>query len=181
MSTKTNIRILKCNAEYGKIYYVEYKGSIRQCKLVRTESEGYGACYVLNIAGIGEARISAKADGLYNNWWNTSQIESVLAASPEDLIRKRYLTDNYGTTANAYNSRFIEPYFPGYSVCGCGGGIYFWKWNGVRPALYQVNGDYSWTIDEDGFHCVLNEMNCERCRTEKECLEKNRKTEVITF
>ena len=45
--------VLKCNAEFNKIYYVKYQNSLRECKFIRTEGIGYKCYYVLNIAGVG--------------------------------------------------------------------------------------------------------------------------------
>lgn len=174
-----NMHILKCTAEYGKVYYIEF-GGVRQCRLVATESDGTTEYYVLDIAGLGIRHVCPKSKGLSTNWWHTSQIDSVLAETPEDLSRRRFLKDWYGSTANAYNSRFIEPFFPNYSVCGCGGGIHFWTWNGTRPELQSVSSPCAWRINQEGFHCVLNENTEGRFRSEKECRAHNQ-INVITF
>ena len=148
-----NIDILKSSAKYGKIYYIAYDGEIRQCKLIATAGKNRNAYYVLNIAGRGIRHIMPKTCS--DNWWQTSLIESVMAASPEDLIKGKFLKDCYGSTCNAFNSRFIEPFFPDYLVCCSGGGIHCWKWNGLQPQLYTVTGSAEWRIDEKGSLAVL--------------------------
>lgn len=177
----SNIRILKCTAEYGKTYYVELGNRIRECRLIATASDGKKPYYILDVAGLGETMVNAKDEPFNDRWWNTSRIESVLAETPEDLTRKKFLTDWYGSTSNAYNSKFIEPFFPNYIVCGCGGGIHFWEWNGIRPELYSLNGKIRWRLDRSGFHCMINEMSKGRYKTKEECIKANRSPEVVRF
>ena len=169
----TNIDILKCSADYDKFYYIEYEGAIRQCRLLATEGTGRQAYYILEIAGIGIKKIKPK-DGHQSNWWNTSTVESVLAESPELLSKRKFINDQYGSTCNAYNSAFVAPFLPNYSVCGCGGGIHFWKWNGIRPELYNVEGSIRWRIDRKGFHCNLNDQPEERYSSKKKCEEAHK-------
>ena len=82
-----NINILKCSADYNKIYYIEYEGAIRQCRLLATEGTDEQAYYVLEIAGIGTRKIEPK-DKDTQSWWYSSTVESVLAKSPKHLSNK---------------------------------------------------------------------------------------------
>lgn len=53
------MEILKCNADFSKIYYVEINGSLHQCKFIRTESSAKIPLYVLKVAKIGVVTIEA--------------------------------------------------------------------------------------------------------------------------
>lgn len=175
---EANIDILKCSADFDKVYYIEFEGAIRQCKLLATEGTGKQAYYVLDIAGIGTRKVMPKK-GHGSNWWYTSTIESILAESPEHISKRLYIKDQYGSTCNAFNSSFMEPFFPNYNVCGDGGGIYFWKWNGIRPELFKVTGDISWRMDRKGFHCILNDQTEGRFSRKKKCEEAYQKEMII--
>lgn len=172
--------ILQSSAEYGKIYYVEYRGAIRQCRLVSTHGSNGKCWYQLEVAGVGEVNLPMAHRS--DSWWYTSQIESILAESPEDLRRGKFLVDGYGTTSNAYNYRFIKPFLPNYEPCVCGGGITFWKWDGVRARCYYENGEFPWRIDKDGFHCSINAPLLTEGRYDsKDACENANAPEVVTF
>jgi hypothetical protein len=177
------MNILKCVAEYDKVYYVVYKNKIHQCKFIATELVNGEACYILDVAGVGTISIPNRIPS-GGGWWNSSRCESILAESPEDIRRGKYLLDWYGTTNNAYNSRFLEPLFPHYDVCVCGGGILFWEWDGIKAVCYRVqeNVPIYWRYDKDGFHCSLNRMPDieDRYPSRKAC-EDAHEPEVVTF
>lgn len=176
-----NINILKCSADYNKIYYIEYEGAIRQCRLLATEGTDRQAYYVLEIAGIGIRKIEPK-DKDTQSWWYSSTIESVLAKSPKHLSNKKYLKDKYGSTNNSYNSPFVSPLLPNYSVCDCEAGIHYWKWNGIRPELNSVEGSVNWRIDSKGFHCSLNDHPEERYSTKIRCEDAHKNDyKIIKF
>ena len=45
------MEILKCNAEYDKVYYIVFENALRQCKFIKTIGNGNSIpMYVLNIA-----------------------------------------------------------------------------------------------------------------------------------
>ena len=164
------MEILKCNAEFDKIYYVEVQGTLRQCKFIRTEFGERNPYYVLDIAGMGIVKISCDSFRHFNKWYHTSTIPSILYASINDYLKNKPIIDNYGSTGNCYNSDFIKPLFKHHVVCQCGGSVTTWKWNGCRAEEYIVGvSKISWTWNENGFHCVLNEMsNCYRSKSECE-------------
>lgn len=172
--------VLKCNAEFDKIYYVKYHNSLRECKFLRTEGRGHKCYYVLNIAGVGIINIECNPSRhSFPDWWNTSQTSSILYESIDLYKKGKPIIDNYGTTGNAYNYKFLEPLFPNYDVCGCGGGIYAWKWNGCEPVRYQITGTVCWTWDEDGFKCNLHEY--EGYYPSRLACEKANQIEVVRF
>lgn len=176
--------ILKSSADFDKVYYVEYKRKIHQCKFIATEHDGNrDAHYILDVAGVGRVALPHHIES-GSGWYNTSQGKSILAESVEDLRKGKYLVDWYGTTNNAYNSRFLQPLFPHYDVCICGGGIRFWKWDGIRAQSYLVTRDKDiyWRYDKDGFHCILNEEDIvkDRYPSRKAC-EDAHTPEVVTF
>ena len=176
--------ILKSSADYDKVYYVVYNDKIHQCKFLGTRSGMRGrALYMLNIAGVGIVNMPCKeGHNLYPDWWNTSRHPSILAESVENLRKGRFIEDYFGSTNNAYNYGFLKDFLPNYDICGCGGGIYFWHWNGYKAERYKVTGDYEWFIDQLGFHCILNREDVVdgRYSTSKECEEANT-PEVVTF
>lgn len=173
--------VLQSSADFNKVYYVEYQGAIRQCKLISTQGRGSLCEYRLNVAGIGEVLIPFRPKES-DNWWYNSQVKSILAETPEDLRRGKFVIDSYGSTGNAYNYRFLKPFFPNYDVCICGGGIIFWEWNGMRAVCYSVKGEFPWFIDEKGFHCALNAKEMVTGRyDEKDKCEKEHTPEVVTF
>ena len=174
------MEILKCNADFGKIYYVEVQGTLHQCKLIRTEFGKRYPYYVLDIAGIGVAKIECDRFGHFNKWYHTSTIPSILYASIDDYCNHKPIMDNYGSTGNCYNSKFIEPLFKHHAVCQCGGSVATWKWDGCKAVKYFVGvSNIGWTWDEDGFHCILNESTgCYRSKSE---CERNSNILVVTF
>lgn len=174
------MEILKCNADYNKIYYVNINGGLRQCKLIKTESTPNAPAYVLNVAQMGVVRIRVDRFRLFDKWYHSSKIPSILYESVEDYRNNKPIIDNYGSTSNCYNSGFIEPLFKSCSTCNCGGSVYTWKWDGCKATQYIVNtNNICWYWDINGFHCGLNEMS-DCYRTEKDCVDNN-KVEVITF
>lgn len=174
------MEILKCNADFNKVYYVEIDGSLRQCKLIRTESTNIVPIYVLDVAQKGIVKISAERFRHFDKWYHKSEIPSILYESVEDYRKGKPITDEYGSTGNCYNSRFIEPLFKTCSTCNCGGGVYFWKWDGCKAVKYIVNMNNAvWHWDVNGFHCELNELQ-DCYRTQKECIE-NSEVSVVTF
>lgn len=175
--SKADIDVLKCNADFDKIYYIEYAGAVRQCKLIGTAGVGRRAWYILNVAGAGEVKIEPYED---SSWWYSSKRRSILAETAEDVSRGKFIEDSYGSTFNGYNYGFIKDFFPNYNVCGCGGGIGFWRWNGIRPTYYSVCGEYSWHIDRDGFHCSLNDIS-NRFPTEQACRASVSRMDVVEF
>lgn len=177
------MEVLKCNAEFNKIYYIEIEGSLRQCKLIRTElSRALSEIpvYVLDVAQMGVTRIKAERFRHFDKWYHKSEIQSVLYESIEDYRNGKPITDNYGSTGNCYNSDFIEPLFTRCSPCNCGGYIYTWKWDGCKACRYAVNtANAEWSWDASGFHCGLNDMK-DCYRTEQECIKAN-DIKVVTF
>lgn len=173
--------ILQSSADYDKVYYVEYQGVIRQCRLIATQGRGHHCEYRLEVAGVGEVLVPFRPKES-DRWWYCSKVQSILAESPEDLRRGKYLEDSYGTTQNAYNERFLQPFFPNYKVCICGGGIIFWEWDGVRARCYYEKGEFPWFIDREGFHCSINApvLTEGRYGDPDEC-ERANTPEVITF
>lgn len=180
--------ILKCNADFDKVYYVEYRGELRQCKLIRTESgnasNSYTPCYVLNVAGLGEMHFLCLDRRYFDYWYRTSKMPSILYESVDAYRMGKPIEDNYGSTSNAYNTRFIEPLFRHHSPCNCGGSTYTWKWDGCKAVCYEVKkmSEIPWTWDKEGFHCYLNddEYYSDCFRSEKECRDAN-KIKVVKF
>lgn len=175
------MEILKCNADYNKVYYVEIYGALCQCKLIRTESSTPTTpVYVLDVAQRGLMRIQAYRFHHFNKWYHSSKIPSILYESVEDYRNGNPITDNYGSMSNCYNAGFIEPLFKHYSTCNCGGLVFTWKWDGCKAVRCIVNmKNVRWFWDADGFHCNLNDMiDC--YRTEEECV-KNNEVSVVTF
>lgn len=175
------MEILKCNAECGKIYYVEYNNQICECKFIQTFGTSNGqSYYILDIAGFGIQRIAYKRQLHFDKWYHTSETDSILYNSIEDYKNHKPIKDNYGSTSNAYNSSFISPLFKSVSTCNCGGSVYTWKWNGVRAVEYIVSlKNEHWFWDNNGFHSTLN--NLSGCyKSAKEC-EMNSKLKISTF
>lgn len=174
------MEILKCNADFNKVYYVEIDGGLHQCKLIRTESTKSYPIYVLDVAKKGIVEISSERFRHFDKWYHKSEIPSILYESVEDYRKGKPITDEYGSTSNCYNSRFIEPLFKTCSTCNCGGGVYLWKWDGCKAVKHRVNMNNAvWHWDVNGFHCNLNDMiNC--YRTQEECIE-NSEVSVVTF
>lgn len=174
------MEILKCNADFNKVYYVELNGALCQCKFIRTESSERAPIYVLDVAQRGIVRIQADTDSHFYERHYASKIPSILYESVEDFRKGKPITDEYGSTSNCYNSKFIEPLFKTCSTCNCGGSVYLWKWNGCKAVKYFVNMNcVRWHWDADGFHCNLNDM--QGCyRTEEECI-KNNEVSVVRF
>lgn len=179
------MEILKCNADYNKVYYVEVNGTLCQCKLVRTESGNaqtqYTPMYVLDVAGKGIMRFVAGRRVHFDSWWRGSVIPSILYESVEDYQKSKPILDNFGSTGNAYNYKFLEPLFKYYDPCNCGGDTITWKWDGCKAVSYTVKDMHliSWTWDENGFHCDLNNA-VGFYRTKKECEQAN-KVQVVKF
>lgn len=173
------MEILKCNADFSKIYYVEINGSLHQCKLLRTESANI-PLYVLDVAQIGIAKIKVRRFEHFNKWYHCSKIPSILYKSIEDYRNNNPIIDNYGGTDNCYNSGFIMPLFKRCSTCNCGGSVYTWKWDGCKAVKHIVNmSKVTWYWDADGFHCNLNDMQ-DCYRTQEECI-KNNEVMVVKF
>lgn len=174
------MEILKCNAEYNKVYYVELYNVLHQCKLIRTESSTNIPVYVLDVAHKGVVRVQANRFNHFDYWYRRSKIPSILYESVEDYRNGKPITDEYGSTSNCYNRKFIEPLFKTCSTCNCGGAVYAWRWDGCKAVEYIINTKrVSWTWDAYGFHCELNDLDG-YYRTERECIENN-KISVITF
>lgn len=174
------MEILKCNADYNKVYYVEFNGSLHQCKLIRTESSKQAPCYVLDVALMGTVRIHADRFRHFDKWYHTSKIPSILYESVEDYRNGIPITDEYGSTDNCYNAPFISKLFKHCTPCNCGGSTIAWKWNGCKAVKNIVSfKDVSWSWNENGFHCNVNDLiDC--YRTKEEC-ENNSKVSVINF
>lgn len=173
------MEILKCNADYGKVYYVEIRGSLHQCRLIRTESTTLYPVYVLDVAKIGETRISAKRGKHFDMWYHRSIIPSVLYESVENYRKGKPIIDSYGSTDNCYNAGFISGLFKHCSTCNCGGSIYTWRWDGCKAVRNIVSPKVAWTFDGGGFHCSLNDMsNC--YRTKEEC-EADNEINCVSF
>lgn len=175
------MEILKCNADYNKMYYVEMYGKQHQCKLIRTESsKPVAPVYVLDVAQIGLVRIQADRFHHFNKWYHSSKIPSILYESVEDYRNRKPITDEYGSMSNCYNTGFIEPLFKTCSTCNCGGLVYTWKWDGCKAVKCIVNMQNAvWYWDADGFHCNLNDM--QGCYSTKEECIKNNEVSVVTF
>jgi hypothetical protein len=175
------MEILKCNAEFGKVYYVGINNTLHQCKLIRTESHLGRPSYVLDVAQRGEVRIEADRQRYFDKWYRTNEIPSILYKSVEDYRNHKPIIDNYGSTSNCFNSKFIEPLFTRCSTCNCGGGIYTWRWNGCKAVCYLLTSkeEIGWSWDVNGFHCSLNYMR-DSYRTKRECEESNQMN-IVTF
>jgi hypothetical protein len=173
------MEILKCNADYNKVYYVEINGSLRQCKLIRTESSRIPV-YVLDVAQTGVIKIKADRFNHFDKWYHKSEIPSILYESIEDYRNGKPITDEYGSTGNCYNSGFINKLFKHHTHCNCGGYTYTWKWDGCKAIRHIVNmNKVQWSWDAEGFHCELNDMpDC--YRTGEECI-KNNEVMVVKF
>lgn len=174
------MEILKCNADYSKVYYVEIKGTLHQCKLLCTESSNRYPVYVLDVAQMGVVRIESNRELHFDKWYRTSKIPSILYDSVESYCNRKPIIDDYGSTSNCYNSGFLTDIFKRCVPCNCGGSVYAWRWDGCKPTRcsLRVDGIY-WTWDEEGFHCQLNEMET-LYRTERECVMNNQ-IQVVTF
>ena len=90
------MEILKCNAECGKIYYVEYNNQICECKFIQTFGTGTQCYYILDIAGFGIQRIAYKRQLHFDKWYRTSETDSILYQSIEDY--KKHKPINYSNT-----------------------------------------------------------------------------------
>lgn len=174
------MEILKCNADYNKIYYVEIEGSLYQCRLMRTESRAFVPMYVLDVAQLGLVRIPVKRLLHFDRWWRDSTIPSILYESAEDYRNGKPITDEYGSTSNCYNIPFVCPLFKCVSTCNCGGSVITWRWNGCKAIQHIVKTqDIAWHWDSKGFHCILNDLK-DCYRTKEEC-EKCNTVNVVTF
>ena len=175
------MEILKCNAEHDKLYYVVFQNALRQCKFIKTIGVGYNTpMYVLNVANVGIVSIQALRRQDFNNWYHNSKIKSILYASIEDYRNNKPLIDNYGSTSNCYNSKFIIPLLKFHQPCNCGGDTYTWKWNGYKAGKHIANlSNVEWSWDINGFRCSLNEqVDC--YKSEQECINNNQ-IRVISF
>lgn len=175
------MEILKCNADYNKVYYVVYENTLRQCKFIKTI--GNGDCipmYVLNIAQIGIVNIQAPRQSEFNSWYHSSKIKSILYESVEDYRNNKPIIDEYGSTSNCNNSKFLRPLFKFHRPCNCGGSTYTWKWNGFQADSYIVNlRNVEWSWDNNGFQCSLNNhVDC--YKSEEDCI-KNNQIAIVTF
>jgi hypothetical protein len=174
------MEILKCNADYNKVYYVEFKGSLHQCKLIRTELASDTPVYVLNIAQKGIVKIPANRNLYFNEWYRGSKIPSILYASIEDYQNGTPIIDDYGSTSNCYNAPFIDKLFKYCKPCNCGGSTITWIWRNCKAIQQMVHmRKVSWYWDCDGFHCSLNDL-IGYYRTKEEC-ERNSSISVVTF
>ena len=175
------MEILKCNADFNKIYYVEIENVLYQCKLIRTEVGIRNPIYVLDVANKGVVAIEINNRQRYfDQWYRNSTIPSVLYESIEDYRNGKPIIDEYGSTSNCYNSPFIDKLFKHHKPCNCGGSTITWKWNGCKAIQCIVDMDrVSWYWDTNGFHCELNNLQC--CyRTKEDCI-KNNDISVVTF
>lgn len=176
------MEVLHCTANYGQIYYVEYKGRLHECRLVRTESREKSAAYVLDVADEGEVIFQFNRHKHFDAWYNSSKAPSILYESIEDFRRGKPITDEYGSTGNVYNADFMRPLFLYHLPCTCGGDMKTWSWDGVRPVEYNVNTSrVFWSWDERGFHCSLNDpWHSEEYRSAKECEAAN-SIQIVRF
>lgn len=174
------MEILKCNADFDKIYYVVFNNTLCQCKLIRTFGQGCRCFYVLDIAGYGIQTIPFQRFENFNMWYHGSSANSILYNSIEDYKNRKPIIDNYGATDNCYNSGFINPLFKYVLPCNCGGSTYTWKWDGCKSVKYIVStSNQEWYWDKDGFHSALNGLK-DSYKSAKEC-ENNSKLVVVTF
>jgi hypothetical protein len=175
------MEILKCNAEYDKIYYVVYQNTLRQCKFIQTKGTAHTIpMYVLNIAQIGIVSIQAPRQSQFNSWYHSSKIPSILYESVEDYRKNKPIIDEYGSMSNAYNGKFINSLLKYYQACNCGGLTYTWKWNGYKAVKHIANlRNVEWFWDNNGFQCPLNEqIDC--YKTEQDCIKHNQ-IQIVTF
>lgn len=174
--------ILKCNADYDKVYFVEYNGTLRECKLIRTEGGLARGVYVLNVAGVGETHFDCLSRR-FNQWYMSGKLPSILYASVEDYKKGNPIMDEYGSTSNAYNFSFLDPLLKYHDPCNCGGYTYTWRWNGVKAVCHSVDvSRTAWTWDENGFHCSLNDENAWKdCYKSKEACERANTISVVGF
>ena len=175
------MEILKCNAEYDKIYYIVFENALRQCKFIKTIGNGNSIpMYVLNIANIGIVSIQALRQSEFKSWYHSSKIPSILYESVEDFQNNKPIIDDYGSTSNCINSKFIRPLFKFHQTCNCGGDTYTWKWNGYKAVKYIVNlRNVDWSWDNNGFQCSLNEGN-DYYKSEEDCIKHNQ-IQIVTF
>lgn len=173
--------ILKCNADTNKIYYVVYENTLRQCKFIKTIGNGHNIpMYVLDIANVGIVSIQALRMEEFNSWYHKSQIPSILYESVEDFRKNKPIIDQYGSTSNCNNSKFLRPLFKFHRPCNCGGDTYTWKWNGYKAIQYYVDLDnINWYWDNNGFQCSLNE-EIEHYKSEEDCMKHNQ-IQIVTF
>lgn len=172
--------ILKCNAEFDKVYYVELDNTLFQCKLIRTEGgpETYPV-YVLDVATKGETRVKMRRVYI-DVWYKTSKIPSVLYESVDDFRNDTPITDNCGLTSNCYNRQFTEPLFKNCTLTSSSAQVAAWKYTGCKAAEVRLTGDVMyWTWDRDGFHCGVNDIPG-IYRTKEECEDAN-KINIVTF
>ena len=175
------MEILKCNAEFDKVYYIVFSNALRECKFIKTIGNGNDIpLYVLDIANIGIVNIQALRQQEFHSWYYKSKIKSVLYESIADYQNNKPIIDDYGSTSNCYNSNFIRPLFKFHRPCNCGGSTYTWKWNGYKADQYITSlHNVEWSWDKNGFHCSLNEqIGC--YKSEQECINNNQ-ISVITF
>ena len=175
------MEILKCNATANKVYYIVFANALRQCKFIKTIGNGNNTpMYVLDIANIGIVKIEALRQCEFRNWYHNSKIKSILYESVEDYRNNKPIIDEYGSTSNCYNSKFIKPLLKFHEPCNCGGLTYTWKWNGYKADKYITNlQNVEWSWDNNGFQCSLNEqIDC--YKTEQECINNNQ-IRVISF
>lgn len=175
------MEILKCNADYNKVYYVVYNNSLRQCKLIKTIGNGNNIpMYVLNIAQIGIVSIEAPRQSEFKSWYHSSKIKSILYESVEDFQNNKPIIDEYGSTSNCNNGKFIRPLLKFHQPCNYGGSTYTWKWNGYKADKYIVNFRYvEWSWDINGFQCSLNDyIDC--YKSEEDCMKHNQ-IAIVTF
>lgn len=172
--------ILKCNAEFDKVYYVMLDDTLFQCKLIRTEGgSGFFPVYVLDVATKGEVRVNMRIVPM-KVWEKTSERPSVLYESVDDFRNDTPITDNYGATFNRYNSPFIGQLFKNCTVCDVEGGIIAWQYIGCRGTKVSLPEDgVRWTLDRDGFHCDIDDTPG-IYRTKEECEDAN-KINIVTF
>lgn len=179
------MEILHCTADFNKVYYVEYKGALRQCKLICTKFDGLGGYpeYVLEVAGEGIVSIEFDRKGLKDSWYYKTTAPSILYEDVDSFLNNRPIEDEYGTTNNCRNSKFLEPLFQYHTPCNNEGSIYTWKWNGTKAELIVHNNDHEipWSWDKDGFHCELNSHWYKDCYRSKEECERNNEIKIVTF
>lgn len=185
------MEILKVNYEVGNKCYLRYNGAIREAIFLGTIGRAVDkrivrSYYYLNVAGVGKGLYEFDRQGNFDCWWGGGQCETILYKTAEDcLAKKNPIMCQYGSTDNCSNTWFMEQFFPGISVCNCGGSCWTYLWDGTQAVCTYVHFcNHQYILDENGFH-FLGYMTPDLTgrklyRTAAECMADN-KPVVVTF
>ena len=152
------MEILKVNLQYGSKCYLRHDGAIREAifngtKCVDKVNGGYAYCYMLDIAGIGERLVEFDRFHTFDDWYRNTTCKTCLYPTINDCVNHRNaISANFGSVSNAWNAKFMRPYFPNFSVCDCGGYIHSYAWDGTQAVFLSAKlNDRTWTMDKYGF------------------------------